>query len=116
MVLLPDPDGPTIAVTCPAGNITLSLSRTLTLGLVGYAKVTSLNTMSSLADTSGSLKPVEFGAGVSIVAKKPVEELAAFEMAASGLKIPPKVETTMRTEKNTLPKSACQRLVSTREM
>src|SRR5437868_11424293 len=69
MVLFPEPDGPTIAVTLPAGIIRFKLSSTLRFGRVGYMKLTFHRIMSPVADASGCFRPVVTGLGASIPLK-----------------------------------------------
>lgn len=102
MVLFPHPDGPTSAVTFPAGKQRFTLLRTLTPGRLGYEKLTSLKEMSSWADASGSFKPPSLIDGASITWKKAVDALMALDMTING---PAKKENAVpaaRTEKMTL--------------
>jgi hypothetical protein len=88
MVLLPEPDAPTIAVSLPAGKRTLRSSRIQTWGLLGYAKVTDANSISPWA-ICGSLRPSVEGLGASMTAKKSAAAPAAFAMATIGAAVLP---------------------------
>ena len=54
MVLLPDPLAPTRAVTLPAGTRNVKSRRTVTLGRVGYLKVTLSKEMSRALESNDS--------------------------------------------------------------
>lgn len=102
IVLLPDPDGPTIAVVLPLSNRALRPMRIWVSGLEGYENCTSLKTMSPESRAAVSRSPPEAILSESIISKKEAAALAALETIISGDAILPITLTAIMTEKNTL--------------
>lgn len=98
IVLFPDPEGPTRAVTFPRWKQTLKDFKTDTSGRVGYAKVTSLKTISDRLDT---LVPSTGLRSESIIEKKDPDALTALVITINGAKMLPSTVVTIRTEKKT---------------
>lgn len=84
MVLFPEPEGPTMAVTLPAGMRKLRSSRTFTSGRLGYIKLTFSNTISPSIEMSGDLHVLYVVLGESMMVWKIAHASAAWEAAATG--------------------------------